>query len=329
MQTPRPRRCRVVVVDDSRKATSPSLGQALACLTELEIVGTASDVEQGIAAVGKLKPDVVFVDFQMLYINCTKLFQAVEARGNPRTIIVSEQVSEHPVMMSRLQALGAESCIDKREMAANPAAFASKILAAVRRLETRSASATPPSEPLSGGAAGGSPVASARHYPVPHDEAARIVALRSLRLDNAEPERQLDLLTSTLAKMTGFPICLMTFIDGETQWLKSSYGLAVTSTPRALAFCNHTICQDDVFSVEDAISSPLFRDNPLVTGEPKIRSYVGHPVTSPTGVRLGALCLIDTRAQKITPDIITHARGMAKIASEFMQHRAERLRIAA
>lgn len=43
-------------------------------------------------------------------------------------------------------------------------------------------------------------------------------------------------------------------------------------------------------------------NNPLVTGEPKIRFYAGAPLISPQGLELGSLCLIDVEPRQLEPN---------------------------
>jgi diguanylate cyclase (GGDEF)-like protein len=46
--------------------------------------------------------------------------------------------------------------------------------------------------------------------------------------------------------------------------------------------------------ISDAQQDERFSDNPLVTGDPHIRFYAGHPIKAPGGQPIGALCVIDS-----------------------------------
>jgi GAF domain-containing protein len=76
----------------------------------------------------------------------------------------------------------------------------------------------------------------------------------------------------------GAPISLVTLIDSNMQWLKARCGLDIKSTPREVAFCNHTIAADDILIVPDAQQDEGFACNPLVTGAPFIRFYAEAPL---------------------------------------------------
>lgn len=146
---------------------------------------------------------------------------------------------------------------------------------------------------LAGRACGVSP-AGARHCPIPDDDAARLASLDEYALLGSDPETSYDLITQLGADMMQVPICLISIVGQDLQWLKSRTGLDVESTPRDVAFCAHTIMTADLLVVPDATRDPRFRANPLVTGSPGIRFYAGAPLITREGVTLGALCLIDT-----------------------------------
>lgn len=127
------------------------------------------------------------------------------------------------------------------------------------------------------------------------DEPGRQRALDRLSvLDTAleQPfERIVDLVKTTL----GVPICAVSLIDSDRQWFKAFRGLSADQTPRDIAFCDHAIRAEAPFLIEDARHDPRFSDNPLVTSEPFIRSYLGIPLKMPEGYIVGTLCAIDQK----------------------------------
>ncbi|BDW10463.1 hypothetical protein PSHI8_05450 [Polynucleobacter sp. SHI8] len=62
------------------------------------------------------------------------------------------------------------------------------------------------------------------------------------------------------------------------------------------------ILQNDIFEISDALEDQRFADNPLVTGNPLIRFYVGIPIKSARGNNLGTLCLIDDHPRTLTQE---------------------------
>lgn len=53
--------------------------------------------------------------------------------------------------------------------------------------------------------------------------------------------------------------------------------------------------------VPDAHADARFADNPLVTGDPRVRFYAGAPLTVRDGLVLGTLCAIDHQPRQPTP----------------------------
>lgn len=132
-------------------------------------------------------------------------------------------------------------------------------------------------------------------------ERRRLDALRSLNVLDTASEPVFDAITEAAAQVCGVPIALVSLIDADRQWFKSSVGLpGVQQTARGLAFCDHAIRGADLFEIEDARADPRFADNPLVTGDPKIRFYAGTPIVMAGGERIGTVCVIDREPRQLT-----------------------------
>ena len=131
--------------------------------------------------------------------------------------------------------------------------------------------------------------------PVPHDEDERLAATRALGLLDTLPEERFDRITRLASALFDVPVALISLIDANRQWFKSTCGIDTLETSRDLAFCAHVIYNRAPLIVPDTLADARFADHPLVQGPPRIRFYSGYPLTLVNGACVGTLCLIDTR----------------------------------
>jgi phosphoribosyl 1,2-cyclic phosphodiesterase/CheY-like chemotaxis protein len=151
---------------------------------------------------------------------------------------------------------------------------------------------------------------------VPEDEGQRLAALRGLGILDTEPEERFDRLTRLVAALFNVPIALVSLVDSDRQWLKSCHGLATRETPREVSFCAHAILGRDIMVVPDALQDPRFADNPLVTGEPRIRFYAGYPLILPCGSCVGTLCIVDTRPHQLDETAVQLLRDFGGLVQQ-------------
>ena len=129
--------------------------------------------------------------------------------------------------------------------------------------------------------------------PIPHDEANRLAKLFEYRVLDTQPEPNFDELTELLATILEVPIALVSLIDEKRQWFKSHHGLDVTETPREYAFCAQRFWTMSCLSSKTVTLMSDFKDNPLVTGDPRVRFYAGMPLITDGGHNIGTVCGID------------------------------------
>ncbi|MGB5267671.1 MAG: GAF domain-containing protein, partial [Polyangiales bacterium] len=135
---------------------------------------------------------------------------------------------------------------------------------------------------------------------IPENEAERLRALESYRVMDTPPESSFDDLTTLVARILDGPIALVSLVDADRQWFKSRYGLDAPETPRDISFCGHVVAEQELLVVPDAFEDSRFHDNPLVTGDPRVRFYAGVPLMTPDGHILGTLCAIDHEARQVS-----------------------------
>ncbi|WP_267358576.1 MULTISPECIES: PAS domain-containing protein [unclassified Methylobacterium] len=132
------------------------------------------------------------------------------------------------------------------------------------------------------------------------DELRRVAMARHAILDTAA-EAEFDDIVKVASDVCGMPVSLISLLDGDRQWFKAETGFGRTETPLSQSICAYTVQQDEVFEIEDLTRDARTASNPLVTGGPRVRFYAGAPLRTPDGVALGALCVLDTKPNKLTP----------------------------
>ena len=148
----------------------------------------------------------------------------------------------------------------------------------------------------------------------PANEKERLKTLRSTDILDTDPEERFDRLTRMAQRVFGVSIALVSLVDENRQWFKSKVGLDACETGRDISFCGHAILGSDIFVIEDALEDERFADNPLVTGEPKIRFYAGAPLRYLDGNKLGTLCIIDQEPRVMDEEDYTMLRDLAEMA---------------
>jgi PAS domain S-box-containing protein len=152
------------------------------------------------------------------------------------------------------------------------------------------------------------------------DDPIRLSAVAASGLIHSGPDHLFGELCQLAAEMAGTPIALVTILDDQRQFFKARIGLDTPETPIEWSFCQHALqAPDRVLVVDDALNDERFRNNPLVTGEPHIRAYMGAPVVNRQGQTFGTLCVIDRRPRVFAQDQAQRLARLAKLVSALIE----------
>jgi two-component sensor histidine kinase len=124
-------------------------------------------------------------------------------------------------------------------------------------------------------------------------EAARLQALRRYDVLDTPRERDFDEVVEIVSAICQAPISVINLIDEGRQWFKAEVGLGVRETPLDSSLCAHAILESELLIVQDTLEDRRFADNPLVTGEPRLRFYAGALLKTGEGLPIGTLCVLD------------------------------------
>lgn len=142
-------------------------------------------------------------------------------------------------------------------------------------------------------------------------EEERQGALDALGVVDTGPDQRIDQITHMARDLLGASGAAVTFLDHGRQWIKSAVSVSSDDIPRFDSFCNSTIANSRVFVVEDATKDARFVEHPWVVGGERVKFYAGYPIEAPEGRRVGALCIVDTKARRFSDAEASLLRDLA------------------
>ncbi|MFD2562606.1 sensor histidine kinase [Aquimarina rubra] len=146
---------------------------------------------------------------------------------------------------------------------------------------------------------------------LPLNEEFRIEALKSLGILDTESENEFDEITALAAYLCDTESALISLVDSDREWFKSSYGFSASEIPRKESFCAHAILEPDTpLIVKDARLDERFCNNPL-TIEGTVTFYASIPLIDKDGFALGTLCVIDRQPKELSDKQLEALKSLA------------------
>jgi len=169
--------------------------------------------------------------------------------------------------------------------------------------------------------------------PKPDNEVERLSKLQSLNIRNCG-EMGSDPVFRSVAeafvKLTGVSSVLISLVETERQRFMFRHNFnTATHTPRSDSFCAWTLLSPhrigQLLIVNDTTTDHMFAKNPLVTGPPHIRVYIGVPIMY-DGLLLGTLCGLDyaprsSESNGVDELVVMQLRNLSALVSTELRKR--------
>ncbi len=159
-----------------------------------------------------------------------------------------------------------------------------------------------------------------------HDP-ARLAALHAVALLDTPTEESFDRLTWLASRFLNAPVALVSLVDANRQFFKSSFGLpepwkSLRETPLTHSFCQHNRVAGKPLTIEDARLHPIIKDN-LAIRDLGVIAYLGIPLVTDDGYILGSFCVVDTQVRHWTNEDIEIIQNLALAVMTEIQLRTE------
>ncbi|MFO0954424.1 MAG: GAF domain-containing protein, partial [Isosphaeraceae bacterium] len=150
-------------------------------------------------------------------------------------------------------------------------------------------------------------------------EELRLARLAATGLLDSPPEPAFDRATRIAARLLDAPVALVSLVDRDRLFFKSTFGLPEPWQSRREATRSRSLCQEVVLRgrpllVPNAADDCRFRDC-LASTEFGVSAYLGVPLNTRDGLALGVLCVVDVRPRAWTEEDVS---ALADLAASVM-----------
>lgn len=153
------------------------------------------------------------------------------------------------------------------------------------------------------------------------NEEARLEALKRYEILDTPRDGSFDRLTRLASHILNVPIVIVSVVDQDRIWFKSTYGLDVQQIDREPGLCASAILSDELYVVENASVDPRTLANPLVASEFGLKFYAALPLKTFDGFNMGTFCIIDKQPRQLNDTEISMLRDLRDTVMDLLELR--------
>jgi PAS domain S-box-containing protein len=141
---------------------------------------------------------------------------------------------------------------------------------------------------------------------LPKSEATRADVLRLEALDryqilDAAPDPAIDDLAELAARICSTPVAGVSLAAADRICIPGRYGIPEVELPLGTLPVAPPFSTQNVYEIPDTRNHPAFAPGGIFLSGRAFRFYAGAPLVTPSGVRIGALFVLDATTRRLTP----------------------------
>lgn len=140
----------------------------------------------------------------------------------------------------------------------------------------------------------------------PANETLRLKALHELSVWERNGDQFYQDIANLACTLCDTKTSMISLVEHAKVRFFAKAGLELKEIPKDSSFCFYTIADNKTLIVNDTLEDQRFQRNPFVLGAPHVRFYAGAPLVTREGLKIGALCVLDT-----TPKDLSEAQVIA------------------
>jgi len=153
----------------------------------------------------------------------------------------------------------------------------------------------------------------------------RLAVLKCYEVLDTPPEEAFDRVTRLVAKIIGAQVSLISLVDENRQFFKSTIGLPdpfsnSRETPLSHSLCQYVVKADQPFIVGNTVEHPVTSCS-LAVSELHVKAYAGVPLRTKQGVVLGALCVMSAAPREWSDNDVHVLKEFAEVVMDELDFR--------
>lgn len=151
------------------------------------------------------------------------------------------------------------------------------------------------------------------HQLIKLSEDERLKNLHAYQILDTPAEEEFDNLTSLASSICQSKIALVSFIDQDRQFYKSSFGELNSQIAKSERFlsCEAIKYPKEIYTINNIQEHPDLKTNPILLETPHIKFYAGVPLISKKGYALGTLCVMNDQPKQLDKEQINALKKLA------------------